>query len=225
MLDMSEGQDCFLSQSQWRQLLQKPAAFPVSRGPPSLSLRSKLCNLLVDGPDLLQEAAKLIDLEASGSYDPLELQKQRYDVFVRASSMKRSIEGWYLNEFQPSLLVFRSLANDYSKVSLPSDLESNHGHISRYPEVLFGVLDCVSNTVLVKLDQLLLSLTAGSSGKHDDLSFVIDPDLTATRQETIHDSFAFVSRKVRVAAKPLEFGLQQIWSIGHVFYPDQLSGI
>ncbi|KAJ9297387.1 hypothetical protein DTO271G3_4680 [Paecilomyces variotii] len=225
MLDMSEGQECFLSQLRWRQLLQSPAIFSISKGPPSLSLRSKLCDLLVDGPDLLSEASKLSRLEASGLHHQFELERQLDRVLYRAVSMKRSIERWYIEEFEPSLLAHRSLANASTKAAPPSDLQSKLG-IPRYPEVLFGVLDCVSNSVLVRLDELLLSLTAESLGRHNgSAAAVVDPDITAQRQETVRTSFDSVRQSSRVAAKPLEFGMRQIWSIGSIFNQGQTFDI
>ncbi|KAJ9213931.1 transcriptional regulator family: Fungal Specific TF [Paecilomyces variotii] len=224
MLDMSEGRECFLSQLQWRQLLQSPAVFPISKGPPSLSLRSKLCDLLVDGPDLLSEASKLSMLEASGLYRQSELERQRDHVIYRAVSMKQSIERWYIEEFEPSLLAHRPLANASTKAVPPSGLQSNLG-IPRYPEVLFGVLDCISNSVLIRLDELLLSLTAGSLGGHNGAAAAVDPNITAQRQETVRTSFNSVRQSSRVAAKPLEFGMRQIWSIGRVFNQGQTFDI
>ncbi|GAD96740.1 hypothetical protein AOR_1_594154 [Paecilomyces variotii No. 5] len=221
MLDMNGGEDCFLSHPKWRQLAQSPAMFPVRKGPPSLSLRSKLCNLLVDGPDLLSEASKLSRLGVSGLCHPAELERRRDDVTQRAVSMKQSIEKWYFEEFEPSLAAQRHLANTSAK-SVRFDPHTNYEVDNpRYPEVLFGVLDCVSNSVLIRLDELLLSLTTGSLRGHGGAVVSVDPNIIAQRQETVRVSFDSVRRNSRVAAKPLEFGMRQIWSIGRVFDQDR----
>ncbi|KAL1857908.1 hypothetical protein Plec18170_003132 [Paecilomyces lecythidis] len=225
MRDMNGGEDCFLSHPRWRQLVQSPAMYPTRKGPPSLSLRSKLCNLLVDGPDLLSEASKLSRLDSSGLCHPAELERQRDDVVRRAVSMKQSIEKWYYEEFEPSLAAQKVLANTSTR-PFQSDPPTTHEDDNPiYPEVLFGVLDCISNSVLIRLDELLLSLTAGSLRGHGGPVVSVNTDIIARRQETVRISFDYVRRNSRVAAKPLEFGMRQIWSIGRVFDQGQTFDI
>jgi hypothetical protein len=215
---VNAGQNCFLSQSQWRQLLRNSAASPVTQGPPSLSLRAKLCDLLVDIPDVLSELSKLSDVDGSRSLDQRNPESRRERTLLRAIAVKRSIETWYANELEPLLLACRSPSNASLKPNGPPwDIHADTGKVLEYPELLLAVLDCVSNSVLVRLEKLLLALTSASLQRHEELKFVLCPALMARRQATIRKSFNFVKRSSKVAAKPLEFGLQQLWSTNRAF--------
>ena len=213
--DANAGQNCFLSQSQWRQLLRNPAVSPVTQGPPSLSVRAKLCDLLVDIPDLLSE---LSDLDGSRSLDRSDPESRHERILLRAIAMNRNIETWYANELEPLLFACGPPPNASLKSNGPAwDIHTDTGKVFEYPELLLAVLDCVSNSVLVRLEKLLLTLTSASLQQHEELKFTLCPATIARRQATIRESFNFVKRHSKVAAKPLEFGLQQLWSTDRTF--------
>jgi hypothetical protein len=210
---VNAGQNCFLSQSQWRQLLRDSATSPVAQGPPSLSLRAKLCDLLVDIPDLFSELSKPSDPDGSRSLDQRDPESRHGCILLRAIATSRSIETWYTNELEPLLSACRSPSNAPLKSNGPPwDIHTDTGKVLDYPELLLAVLDCVSNSVLVRLEKLLLTLPSASLQQLEELKFAICPTTTARRQATIRESFNFVKRNSKVAAKPLEFGLQQLWS-------------
>ena len=89
--DANAGQNCFLSQSQWRQLLRNPAVSPVTQGPPSFSVRAKLCDLLVDIPDLISELSKLSGLDGSRLLDRSDPESRHERILLRAIAMNRNI--------------------------------------------------------------------------------------------------------------------------------------
>ena len=214
--DVNAGQNCFLSQSQWRQLLQNTAVPPVAQGPPSLSLRAKLCDWLVDIPDLLSEVSNLSDLDGSRSLDLTDSESRHERVLLRAIAMNRRIETWCTKELEPLLLSCDSLSNASLKSNGPSwGTRTNTGNDFEYPELLLAVLDCVSNSVLIKLKELLSTLTSASSQQHEELVNIC-PATIARRKATVRVSLDFVKRNSKVAAKPLEFGLEQLWSIDGV---------
>ena len=190
----------------------------MTQGPPSLSLRAKLCDLLVDIPDLLSELSKLSDLDGSRLLDQSDPESRHERILLRAIAINRSIETWYANELEPLLLACRSPSNASLKSNGPPwDIHTDTGKVFDYPELLLAVLDCVSNSVLVRLEKLLLTLTSASLQQHEELKFAICPATIARRQATIRESFNFVKRNSKVAAKPLEFGLQQLWSTNRAF--------
>jgi hypothetical protein len=210
---MNAGQSCFLSQSQWRQLLQNPAAPPVGQGPPSLSLRAKLSDFLVDIPDLLLEVSNLSDPDGSCSLDPTDPESRRERVLLRAIAINRTIETWYVKELEPLLQAYDSLSDASLKSDGPPwDTRTDAGNGFEYPELLLAVLDCISNSVLIKFEKILPALTSASPQKHEELEFTICPATIARRQATVRVALNFVKRNSKVAAKPLEFGLQQLWS-------------
>jgi hypothetical protein len=188
------------------------------QGPPSLSLRAKLCDLLVDIPNILSELSKLSDPDGSRSLDQRDSESRYERILLRAIATSRSIETWYTNELEPLLLACRSPSNAPLKSNgPPEDIYTDTAKVLDYPELLLAVLDCVSNSVLIRLEKLLLTLTSASLQQPEELKFAICPTTTARRQATIRESFNFVKRNSKVAAKPLEFGLQQLWSTNRAF--------
>ena len=134
-------------------------------------------------------------------------------ILLRAFTMNGSIDPWYANELEPLVLACGSLSNASLKLNGPAwDMHPDTSKAFKYPELLLTVLDCVSNSVLVRLEKLLLTLTSASLQQHEELKFTLGPATIARRQATIRESFNFVRRHSKVAAKPLEFGLQQLWS-------------
>jgi hypothetical protein len=132
--------------------------------------------------------------------------------------MNRSIETWYANELEPLLLACGSPSSASLKSNSPAwNIHTNTRKVFEYPELLLAVLDCVSSSVLVRLEKLLLTLTSTSLQQHGELKFTLCPATIARRQATIRESFNFVKKNSKVAAKPLEFGLQQLWSTDRAF--------
>ena len=64
--DASAGCECFLAQHQWRQVLGSTSHPASDDEPASISLRSELCEFLVDVPGLIQEATKITTQILSG---------------------------------------------------------------------------------------------------------------------------------------------------------------
>lgn len=201
-----------------------PASPPVAQGPPSLPLRAKLCDVLVDVPDLLSQASTLSDLDGSRSGDQADLEARCEHLLLRVTAMSRRLETWYVEELEPLLRACDSLSTASTKSTGPSrDTGNTSGDSYEYPELLLAVLDCISNTVLVKLEKVFSTLTLALPELHKDIGLATWPATIMRRQATVRVSLNFVRRNSKVAAKPLEFGLQQLWSADGAFGQRSLS--
>lgn len=94
-----------------------------------------------------------------------------------------------------------------------------------YPDIISGVLDCVANTAMLTIDKILRilcqarlrssSLTERSKQQQLDISQLLDgPEAIERWRQRAVTAFNFVQGESTLAAKPLEFGLQQIQSGG-----------
>lgn len=177
---------------------------------PSIRLRTQLCDFLVEIPDLISDMADLIAPPTDVLMDPIELAYQQRTVIFRAAILKRDMEAWYTEQLQPSRLDSNTSKEDslVSKRDIPADGIA-------YPEILHAVVDCVSNSVLLRLDEMLLALLSVSTERYNDLELFIASNSTSKRLNIVRRSYEFVKRRSRVAAKPLEFGLKQLWSTGN----------
>ena len=214
MQDKNAGRDCFLSQPRWKYLLRSPAPTANVSGPPSLFLRSQLCDFLVDLPDLLSQISNLSDW--GHKPDSREFQEQYRWVLQHAVTIRDRLEAWYTTELEPRILA----CDANSSIDENASLRNSHADTAgpfEYPEILLGVLDCVTNSALIKLEQSILRLRSGL------LLFKGNPDIAARhtviarRQAKVCDAYQFVKNKSKVAAKPLKFGLQQLGSSEFVF--------
>jgi hypothetical protein len=163
-----------------------------------IGLRSQLCDYLVDIPVLVQDSTTVL-AEASKLYDE-DAQAKLDGIRERILLMRERLENWYVNVAVPRI---RRVDKKHMIIDEP-----RVEHDDTYPGLLFGVLDCVANTVLVKLDTLLLSIGAASGRMGCDISY----DTIMRRQSTARKALEMVRRRSLIAAKPLEFGLQQIWN-------------
>ncbi|OAP58850.1 hypothetical protein AYL99_06147 [Fonsecaea erecta] len=76
-------------------------------------------------------------------------------------------------------------------------------------DLLLAIVDCVSNSIMMKLDILCFSVGADYNGfKVDNLDY---QKAQARRKLMMYQSLQFVRAKSLIAAKPLEFGLRQLW--------------
>jgi hypothetical protein len=128
-------------------------------------------------------------------------------ILLRIVALHRSLEDWYTNRFRFLLLA----CTQSSEVQ--SDGPEATPTVVEYPEILFAVVDSVTNTALLILEKLYDSLSAASPHRTQSPETTISPSTTTARREmTVRTSLDFVRRKARVAAQPLEFGLKQLWS-------------
>ncbi|KJK64727.1 GAL4-like ZnII2Cys6 or C6 zinc binuclear cluster DNA-binding domain protein [Aspergillus parasiticus SU-1] len=193
--DMNLRQPCFLAQSPWREFLretEETALTPASR---ACVLRSKLCDWLVDVPVLLEEVSGTLHSGHCG----MKLER----LVKRAMVIHDQIEGWYLAEVVPAVPYVQQRGDNGAPLR-PS---------AEYSQPLMGVLDCVTNSTLITLEDAIstsVSLLSESDGFHKPIDFSIT---ISKRQQTINNALEYVRGYSLVAAKPLEFGLHQLRSL------------
>lgn len=130
----------------------------------------------------------------------------------QASEMSDVVKKWITAEAEPLFL------------SNASSQRVFQGYIE-YPDVVSGVLDCVANTALLAIGNILRFLcharlrSSGLPGRSEQHRLETSPLLDS--QETIEQqrqrartAFEFVQGESELAAKPLDFGLRQSHSSG-----------
>ncbi len=126
--------------------------------------------------------------------------------------MSDDVKTWITVEAEP---LFTSNA---------SSQPFKQGHIE-YPDIISGVLDCVANTALLTIDNILRflyhaklrssSLPGRSRQDRLETSQLLDSQETIEkRRQRAMTAFKFVRGQSELAAKPLDFGLRQIDSSG-----------
>lgn len=212
---MKYREHCFLCYPEWQNLLSHNSSWPFqSSQPPSLSLRTQLATTLVNFPSLIIDCSALVE---SQTYHTGE--EERLDILIdRAFSMFTNVNNWLQIKAEP---YFTS----NTLTSLTPTTYYGAEHIN-YPDVLIGVLDCVANTALLAIEKLLRRLclarlrscgsAMGSSWPKDrGLPWLSDdPEPMRLRHQRAISALDFVKAESTLAAKPLEFGLQQVQSGG-----------
>ena len=195
--DADLGQECFLSRQEWRVLLSSPGP----REPASISLRSQLCDFLVDVPGLLKDVSNVISRTAGIDLPEAQVTERRQKVVHQLVSLKQTFEWWYHSRVAP----LRSISDAiYSK-----EMRESHAKGFGDDGVLLAVVDCVSNSVMIKLDALLFNL-ANNSEATTASSFACQGAI-AGRRKAMSNALSYVWEHSSVALKPLEFGLQRLW--------------
>jgi hypothetical protein len=209
---VSSRQPCFLSNPEWRALLDTSADEVASGEDGAFILRADLCNFLLDVLSIITEVSSISRFMKSPPVNFVDTTERVERAVFRTLSIKKAIESWYNRQVEPrfgdhfmpcaSFLV----ANQDDDVAKLADDGKR-----QYPNLLFAVVVCVSNSMVIRLDTLLSTLVSLSPYKHDEVDLGISPSTTAQRQDIVHQSLHFVKRTSSVAAKPLSFGLQQLW--------------
>jgi hypothetical protein len=196
---------CFLRSPEWQALLLQSPVWPFqtlqSR---TLSLRSRLCGTLVDLPSLIIDYSTMDenDIYQTGWEEQLDL------LMHKASTMFDDVQKWLTAEAQP---LFLSSTSSHQVIQ---------EHID-YPDIISGVLDCVANTALLTIDKIMRFLyharlrsssLAGQSWQQrlETSRLLHDPEIIDRWRQRAISAFEFVQERSKLAAKPLEFGVQQI---------------
>ena len=135
--------------------------------------------------------------------------------------MSEEVKKWITAEAEPLFL-----SSAFSQRGIK-------GHIE-YPDILSGVLDCVANTALLTINNILRFLChtrLGSSSRPGrSRQYRLNTSQLLDNQETIEQrrqrattAFDFVQGKSDLAAKPLAFGLRQVHSSGFSSSVDDLD--
>ncbi|EXJ67154.1 uncharacterized protein A1O5_09801 [Cladophialophora psammophila CBS 110553] len=198
--DASVGQECFLSRRQWRQLLKSSSNPVITEESASISLRSELCEFLVDVPGLIREASNTAYQTLNSDTDSTELTERRKNAILQIKFVKHAFEWWYCTKIAP----LRSISG-----ALQQAKAERNCNRSPQDELLLAVVDCGSNSIMIKLDMLWASLDPDlETHKVDVLAY---QEAQERRKMMMYQSLQFVRAKSLVAAKPLEFGLRQLW--------------
>ena len=126
--------------------------------------------------------------------------------------MSNDVKKWIKVEAEP---LFTSNASSQRAVQ---------GHIE-YPDIISGVLDCVANTALLIIDNILRflchaklrsSCLSGRSRQDwlETSQYLDSQETIEKRRRRAMTAFKFVQGQSELAAKPLDFGLRQIDSSG-----------
>ena len=146
-------------------------------------------------------------------------EEERLDILIdKAFRMFTDVNDWLQVKAEP---YFTS----NTLISFTPTTYYTAEHIN-YPDVLIGVLDCVANTAILAIEQLLRrsclarlrsygSAMRSSWPKERGLPWLSDdPEHMRRRHQRAKSAFDFVKAESTLAAKPLEFGLQQVQSGG-----------
>ncbi|KAJ9136575.1 hypothetical protein NKR23_g9710 [Pleurostoma richardsiae] len=188
--DRFAGRPCFLAKSEWRALLKSPDTSATVTAP-VVSLRSSLCDFLVDVPDIFRRSVPLISAKMS-SMDDLKLQSELDSYALRRGEHKTEQAG---------------TEGPDDAMNQP---ETSQG-------TLLLILRCVANTVFCKLNKLILCLEAVTlPSQTDETGRAAVLAEIREQEDTMLKAFELVAARSHVAAKPLLFGLRQFWTHGAV---------
>lgn len=210
---MKYREHCFLCFPEWQHLLAQNSSWPFqSSQPQSLSLRTLLATTIVDYPSLIIDCSALVESQTYHTE-----WEERLDLLIqKAISMLTKVTNWLHLKAEPYLM-----SNTLTKFTPTMGYEEEH---IDYPDVLIGVLDCVANTAILAIEQLLRRLCLArlkSCGSVMESSWPKergspwlsdDPEHMKPRCRRAISALGFVKAESTLAAKPLEFGLQQVQS-------------
>ena len=197
----------------WQNLLSQNSSWLFqSSQPQSLSLRTLLATTIVSFPSLIIDCSVLVESQTyqPGGEERLELLIQK------AISMLTNVTNWLHLQAEPYIK-----SNTLTYCTPTMDYEEEHVN---YPDVLIGVLDCVANTAILAIERLLRRLCLARPQSCDILMgptwpkerglpwLSNDPEHMKPRCRRAISALDFVKAESTLAAKPLEFGLQQVQS-------------
>ena len=153
-----------------------------------------------------------------GQVDQVRRDELLDSLLRKASKISNDVKTWITAEAEPLFL---------------SSASSLQGPI-QYPDIMSGILDCVANTALLTMNNIVrllcharlqLSGLPGQSRQHRlEISQLLDNQETIEqRRERAMTAFEFVWGESEIAAKPLDFGLRQVQSNGFTGSIDALD--
>ena len=212
---MKYREHCFLCYPEWQKLLSQTSSWSFqSSQPASLSLRTQLATTLVNFPSLMIGCSAIFESHTYPTRGEAPL-----DILIdRALSMLTDVNHWLQAKAEPHFTP-----NTIAPFTSPNYYGTEH---IKYPDLLIGVLDCVANTAILAIEELLRRLylarlhpygsAIGSNWPKDPgLPWLSDdPERMRQHHQRAISALDFVKAESTLAAKPLEFGLQQVQSGG-----------
>ena len=201
---MKSKEPPFLVSPDWQPLLLTGSKRPFfASQPENLRLRSQFHVILLPLPGLFIDCSMKDDRRAN----MLRGDERLKALMSKASAIFGDVQEWLTGELEPLILSHKP-----SQHLLRKDVD--------YPDIIYGVLDCVANTALLTVDKLFRSLAharqnLGNESRWSELEqlgneqLFHSPEDIEQRRWRATTAFNFVRRESTLAAKPLEFGLQQ----------------
>ncbi|KIX01249.1 uncharacterized protein Z518_08974 [Rhinocladiella mackenziei CBS 650.93] len=207
--DLSAGRDCFLAEPQWRALF-KAGKRSSDNSVPCISLRNQLCDFLVDLPGLTSNITAFVARVSAAPEQ--DYRAHALSLLSRVMSFKHDFELWY----QVNIDVLHQSDSPFWSHPKPRDYPERiasgltaHPH---YQGVLSAVLYCISNSILIQLDKLIISVQQACKSGDGPYLFKVNKETYVQQQRRARRAFNFVKGRSNVASKPLAHGLRQFWS-------------
>lgn len=200
---------CFLRSPEWQALISQSPVWPFQNSQSQiLALRSRLLAILVDLPSLVLYFSRTHEDQIHKT----QWDEQSDSVMHKVSKMSVDIKKWITAEAEP---LFFSDASSQRVIQ---------GH-TEYTDIISGVLDCVANTALLTIGNMLRFLCQARLRSSDLLgrsrqyrlgtSQLLDSQgAIEYRRQRAMRAFEFVQGESALAAKPLDFGLRQVYPSG-----------
>jgi len=178
---------------------------PLTSDGKSFRLRSQLCEYLVDMPGLLARSSKFLGFTTRTHHRSAIFQTQATSLRCETANLKASFLAWYAGEVQP--VLFEDVSSESSLIMRgPTFGEPARKYAG--PGLLFPILDCVSNSVLMTLDRILLRLLNLDERHCGEVGSITDDFVI--RKANANAALAYVKMKSTICAKPLELGLREL---------------
>jgi len=197
---MLAREECFLARPAWRGLDRAPVE-KSAYGSEATALKLVMSNLMLDFPEMIREAADLVRTRGA-KHGQRDYDACLEGVLRRQFHMKTELEMW-LNTV--SLKTGTKVGAQHDQTP-PSK--------QRYRNLFCGIVDCIVNSVLAKLDRMLLRLgTLVQPTPRIVLGLQCGPDTLQgieARKATAMAALAFVKSTSDIGTKPLDLGLKMI---------------
>jgi hypothetical protein len=188
--------DCFLTQPEWRPLMENFPTWPESVQAHSFTLRSQLCVHLADMFSLILDYRNLVSHESEND-DSRPSTKAAIELLGR-------VKQWRQEEIIPILSISIE----------PLDLNSLPCY--QYPDVLTGVVDSVASSMISCLHQILRSLLVIElnppihfTERHYITAALGDSVYCDNWQQVAGNAYNRVKGMSTMASKTLELGMEQ----------------
>ena len=179
---------------EWQALLSQSPVQPAQTSQPqSWILRSRLISILADLPSLIKAYSTMFEDQHRPGWDD-----KAFLLMLESYTKFQQVQNWLMIEAEPLFLMHG-----------PFSPEQIH-----YSDIISGALDCVANTALLTLSSILRSLSGSRQIQPETEVYLEDPDIMENQGKRAMAALEFVRGESVIAAKPLEFGLQQVQANG-----------
>ena len=210
--DISLLQRSFLSEPDWREVLQSNHEIAKTPRERSLKMRSAFADILVDVPSLIEKTVDLCQrtggTKTTGNAATIGMIEELY---TSALGMHGRLSVWRATAFNFELDEITGAMQGLEP--FPAQLQTNEidDKALRYPDHLRAILDCTSSTVVIMLQTMMSKL---KSIKPDIEIITAASEYQPLDQHTLcannHRVIKYVKEQSGISAKPMMFGLKQL---------------